>query len=88
MPTQSLRQAGEHAGAALQASIRLGTYVAILIEGVDFRRTDKETIFRLTFFAADLVIYLNVAFLVDLEDVLCEFVLNDQIDLALYPQQA
>lgn len=88
MPTQSLRQAGEHAGAALQASIRLGTYVAILIEGVDFRGTDKETIFGLAFCAADFVIYLNVAFLVDLEDVFGEFVFNLQIDLTLYSQQA
>jgi hypothetical protein len=88
MPTQGLRQAGEHAGAALQAPIRVGTYVAVLIEGVDFRWTDEETIFGLTFFAADFVFYLNVAFLVDLEDVFGEFVFNLQIDLALYPQQA
>lgn len=87
MPAQCLFQAGEYAGAALQATIRLGTHIAILIERVNLGWTDEKTVFWLAFGAADFLVYPYMPLLVDLEDVLAEFLFHLQINLTLYLQQ-
>jgi hypothetical protein len=44
--------------------------IAVLIEGVDFGRAYEETVFWLAFGAANILIYSDVLFFVELEDIL------------------
>jgi hypothetical protein len=62
--------------------------IASRVKGVDFGRTDEETVFRHALGATDFLVYLNVPSLVDLENVLAELIFYLQAILPLDPQKA
>jgi hypothetical protein len=82
---KGFRQAGDNTSTALQAAVRFGKHVAILVESVDFRGAYEKAVFRFAFGSADLLVYLNVPFLVHLEDVLSEFFFYLQVNLHSMP---
>jgi hypothetical protein len=76
VPAQRLLETRYDAGAALDASVGVCLDISFLVQRVDFGGANIEAVLRLTFFSADLLVDLDVAFLVDLEDVSPEFVFH------------
>ena len=70
VPGECFFKTSDDAGAALQASVWVWMNIAVLIEGVDFGRAYEETVFWLAFGAANILIYSDVLFFVELEDIL------------------
>lgn len=87
VPVKCLLEAGDDAGPTLHAPIGIGTNIALRIERVHFRWAYEQAVLRLAFRAADFLVYLNVSFFVDFEDVLSEFFFNLQLSVPLYLEQ-
>lgn len=87
VPAERLFWTCDDAGSALQAPIRGQMYVTFWPERVHLRRADKEAILWLALHAADFMVYLDVYFFVDFEDVSSEFVFHPQDCVPLYLEQ-